>query len=363
METQEQNLSMVSIKICDVPHYLHSGWFYLSTLENEEGEAISVPSNVLKSDISVRNNKDLYHLCISCRYWIMPELPLSLVEYLLKQPKSYYQKNYAEFTTEFAIQFPILKAIEIVMDEPKDRVLAAVKSGFIDILTCLHQRCGHALSIVACCEVADMGRVDMLDYFHTHVPNTLRCAPICICALRLDQHAIVEYLLEKGVSLDRNMCHAAVSYKALKCTRILHSAGYICNSEDFRFAVSMRWFDGVKFLHGVSCSCESEKICAFAADVEILKYLHQQGYPLNQKTLEVNAANGYLANLTYAHQQGVPLTEQLMNKAAAFGHLEILQYLHEHNCAWSWMAPTMAKTKKHWDCFNYLRTNGCPMTP
>ena len=68
-------------------------------------------------------------------------------------------------------------------------------------------------------------------------------------------------------------------------------------------------------------------------NLEILKYLHEQGYPWNRLTCTV---------------------------AAGYGHLNCLTYLHENNCPWDYRTCHWAALKGHLDCLIYAIENGCP---
>src|SRR5690606_8449029 len=95
-----------------------------------------------------------------------------------------------------------------------------------------------------------------------------------------------------------------------------------------------------------------EKTCEVAAynrNIDILKYLHENGCPWNSKTcietvrynnnnLDSNNANFKLSLdcLTYAYENGCPLVESIIYTCISSGFLDCLKYiLEQEDCCWS----------------------------
>ena len=53
---------------------------------------------------------------------------------------------------------------------------------------------------------------------------------------------------------------------------------------------------------------------------------HYRGEPLS---LDNAACNGHLEVVRFLHEQGYPHTEGALNRAAADGHLEVVRFLHQ----------------------------------
>jgi len=73
------------------------------------------------------------------------------------------------------------------------------------------------------------------------------------------------------------------------------------------------------------------KYCEYASrnngDLECLKYLHENGCPLNENCCENASFYGQLECLKYLHENGYPLNENCRLYASQNGHLEVLNYL------------------------------------
>ena len=83
------------------------------------------------------------------------------------------------------------------------------------------------------------------------------------------------------------------------------------------------------------CSEKKERFCAQMArngNVELLKFLREQGCPWDRFTCYKAAENGHLECLKYAHEKGCPWHEYTCSNAAFNGHLECLKYAHENGC-------------------------------
>ena len=82
----------------------------------------------------------------------------------------------------------------------------------------------------------------------------------------------------------------------------------------------------------------TSKWCAAVAergDLIMLKWLRAFGAPWDDDTVAAAAGHGHLEVLKYAHEQGLPLDapdedgDQLIHEAAGKGHLAVMKWLHE----------------------------------
>ena len=86
------------------------------------------------------------------------------------------------------------------------------------------------------------------------------------------------------------------------------------------------------------CSEQKERFCAQMArkgNVELLKFLRENGCPWDRFTCYKAAENGHLECLKYAHENGCPWGWKICSSAAENGDLECLKYAHEKGCPWN----------------------------
>ena len=63
-----------------------------------------------------------------------------------------------------------------------------------------------------------------------------------------------------------------------------------------------------------------------------LKYLQENGCPLDDYACTGSSSRGYLECLKLAHKSGCPLHEIAILDAAYNDHFDCLKYLHENGC-------------------------------
>ena len=111
------------------------------------------------------------------------------------------------------------------------------------------------------------------------------------------------------------------------------------------------------------CLEKRERFCAEIArngNFVLLKFLHENGCPWNNRTCSEAAYNGHLECLKYAHENGCPWSEWTCTRAAEGGHLECLKYAHENGCPWDIDTCSWAASNGHLECLKYANESGCP---
>ena len=111
------------------------------------------------------------------------------------------------------------------------------------------------------------------------------------------------------------------------------------------------------------CNEEKERFCSRVAlngNLDLLKYLHENGCPWDQSTCTCASLVGHLECLQYAHENECPWDEDTCKYAAEKGHLECLKYLHENGCPWDEDTCSEAAKNGHIECLKYAHENGCP---
>ena len=120
--------------------------------------------------------------------------------------------------------------------------------------------------------------------------------------------------------------------------------------------------DMIKYLHENGCLWDVQT-CMRAANnnrLEVLKYLRENGCPWNEWTCCMAALNGHLDVLKWAHEIGCPWDDWTCRSAA---NLEILKYARENGCPWNGWVYRNAESKKDLGMLKYARDNDCPELP
>ena len=103
----------------------------------------------------------------------------------------------------------------------------------------------------------------------------------------------------------------------------------------------------LKWLRAFGAPWDDDTVAAAAGHghLEVLKYAHEQGLPLDapdedgDQLIHEAAGKGHLAVMKWLHERGVPLDvangehAQPIHLAAMEGHLPVIQWLHEHGVA------------------------------
>jgi len=120
--------------------------------------------------------------------------------------------------------------------------------------------------------------------------------------------------------------------------------------------------DIVKWLHENGCPWNSYA-CNVAASInrlDILQYLHDNGCTWTVWTITCAAEKGHLEVLRYLRQNGCDWDKFTCAFAASKNQLEVLKYLHENGCPWSSLSCMYANTNSYTEILKYLHDNGCP---
>ena len=159
----------------------------------------------------------------------------------------------------------------------------------------------------------------------------------------------------------------------LDVLKFLHANGYLWNQENGYKANGYLCFAAAKGGHlevlkwlrenGYPWDNFTCKAAAQQGHLEVLKYLHEKGCPWDKRTCMFAAKAGHLDVLKYLHENGCPWNEYTCMFAADAGHLDMLKYLHENGCPWDNFTCKAAAQQGHLDVLKYLHENGCPWHP
>ena len=90
------------------------------------------------------------------------------------------------------------------------------------------------------------------------------------------------------------------------------------------------WIEKMGFYYQKHRICE---IAASGGNLEVLIYVHENGYPWNEYTSQKAAGNGSLECLKYIHENGCPWDEYI-SLCAVYGGLSIFKYCYDEGCPW-----------------------------
>ena len=94
--------------------------------------------------------------------------------------------------------------------------------------------------------------------------------------------------------------------------------------------------------------------------VPMLIWCIERGYKLTMRTAMNAAEQGNLDVIKYLHENGCPWDEETCWRAAQAGHLDVLKYAHENACPWNWLTCTKAAAGDHLHVLKYAHEHGCP---
>ncbi|PNH10874.1 Ankyrin repeat domain-containing protein [Tetrabaena socialis] len=97
------------------------------------------------------------------------------------------------------------------------------------------------------------------------------------------------------------------------------------------------------------------------ANLEMLLVRDDLTSPLEVKVLEAAAGAGQLDVCRWLRQQGVPLTHEMLDAAAGAGHVAVCEWLLAEGCLFSAYVMQRAAGGGHWAVCESLLAKGCPM--
>ena len=119
--------------------------------------------------------------------------------------------------------------------------------------------------------------------------------------------------------------------------------------------------DSLRYAHENGCPWD-EDTCYEAAkngNLECLKYAHKNGCEMESFVCDLAAENGHLECLKYAYDNGCEIDSSVFSLAAKGGYLECLKYAYENECNWDEDTCNYAAWNGHLDCLKYAYENGC----
>jgi hypothetical protein len=166
----------------------------------------------------------------------------------------------------------------------------------------------------------------------------------------------------KRINWDFPLSRIAAIHGQLQVLQFLHEDGYPLDVIICYWAAKGGNWRCLQYAHEHGFVWEATT-CSIAADgghLDCLQYAHEHGCPWNAGTCSYAAYSGHLDCLQYAHEHGCAWCSETCFEAAEGGHLDCLQYAHEHGCPWDGRTGSSAASGGHLDCLQYAHEHGCP---
>ena len=122
----------------------------------------------------------------------------------------------------------------------------------------------------------------------------------------------------------------------------------------------------LKHLHRQGLMRFTAEVCAKGAgsgNLELLKWMRENGCPWDKFTCSAAAHGGQLEVLQWARANRCPWDEYTCTCAARRGNLQLLQWLRANGCPWDTYTCAWAAEGGHLEVLQWARANGCPWCP
>lgn len=211
---------------------------------------------------------------------------------------------------------------------------------------------------------------------------------------------IYEWLIQNNLfSYNITIAANIAAEGGLKCLQFIHSKGYnVRHKTVFSKAIESENIDIIMWLHDIGCErvkqimflpnntvlklllkwydgVISQKVFHIAAqcgDIDTLKILYEDGYPIDNQTIHIAVEYGHLHIIIWAREIRYMWTEKTCKKAAAFGRLKLLKWLRgiDRNdcelisseteiCPWNSDVCYHAIIFNHYNVLKFAIENGC----
>jgi Ankyrin repeats (3 copies) len=253
---------------------------------------------------------------------------------------------------------------------PTDITEYAARSGSIDAMIWVNEHCSELFSFRTWEGAAICAQVQVLQFLRDvgcetdeyacaaaarsgHVPTLKwlreRGYPwwegICVDAAESGSVEMMPYLMQQGCPIDTGVLGAAAQHGHLAVCQLLVAEQCPGDTSELRYAAANGHLETVRFLHKAGYPWDPATICSSAAhsgNLELLRYLRQQGCVFSEDVMSAAAENGHLHICQYLFAEHCPWDTRACAKAArgsqlsprGGGHLPTLRWLHEQGCPW-----------------------------
>jgi hypothetical protein len=343
----------VNLTKAGVPAYLHRGDFY-GSLSEDGTSYIEVPANTIKPTTEIRDDVDLDHLLTSLRFWVVPVLPLTILNYILSD-----DGPCPIIDGDFYRQFPILRTLIAVRQAEEEwKVAVALKAGnpvIIHHLIAAGFRAPNDATVLA----AEMGRADLVSYFHQQGYRLSSCT-VSMAAFSGSMECMA-YAHRHGAPWHVQTTALAAAKGSLSCLK--YAYGHHCPwaPRTIENAIKFGHIECLEYAVIMQCKPHSD-LAQYAAEcgqLACLRFLHERGARLHRLTMLGAIIFGHVDIVRYLRWRGCPWDAEACRLAALNGRLECLMYLHEQGCPWDSGATLAAALCARFDCLQYAYDKGC----
>lgn len=346
---------IVHLRKAEVPAYLQRGEFFRS-LGDDAVERIGVPANTVKPTTTIDSDDDLHYLLLSLSYWVVPVLPLSVMQYVISN-----SPECPKIDDRFMRQFSVLEKLVTVRNATDgQKVETALKTGNLVIIHYLIKAGFRGPSNITAL-AAEMGRVDLVRFFHEQGYALSSCT-ISLAAL-VGSWECMEYAHQNGAPWHMQTTAIAAARGSLRCLSYAHQHGCPWASHTIENAIKLGSLDCLQYALVNRCPQTSDlaRYAAECGQLECLKYLHEHGARLHRLTLLGAVVFGQLECLRYLRSCNCPWDNEACRLAALNGRLDCLKYLHESGCPWDGGTTLAAALCGQFPCLEYAYTHGCDL--
>lgn len=161
------------------------------------------------------------------------------------------------------------------------------------------------------CMALDSGKISILEYLVKKFPKEIRIAPFLWRAIRKGHLDVIIWVKESLAGGD----YTYIFHESIK-------EGHIH---------ILQWVLSVRDIPKTDIACLNAVVCG---QVDTLIFLREKGFPfiINNSQIRIVAHSGYIDMLKYLHKDGFKLDEDIFRYAALGKKIKVLEYLHENGC-------------------------------
>ncbi len=341
-------IMMIAVRKASLPAYLRASQFAQSWSDSDE--QVHIDSILLKMDESVNEQPQLAHLLNTLQFWIVDELPMTIVDFIAKG--NFDETSLLLQPYESTLPF-VSSLLKIFSADLEYRWAAALRC---DCLVCVKYflECNlHPRWDYSCSTAAEAGSIKCLQYLHSR--GWPWNAGTCLLAAKNGHLECLKYLHQQYCPWDEGTTFASATAGCTNCLAYPICIGYALENNcpcDYRAAKSAARNGHVGTLklirQGVSLTYLEWKLVTAASSeygqVECLRYLHEEGGVIDMLALLAAARGGQLESMKYLYEFGYSWDSFVAHMAASRGHLNCLQFAIEHGCTWDSSALDKAAT-------------------
>jgi len=137
----------------------------------------------------------------------------------------------------------------------------------------------------------------------------------------------------------------------------IHSPDLLNDLDIMGTAAHYRQLEILKYLiqDGFPCTEFVMHKASLGGDINIVKFLHESGCEWDSSVY-----TGNIEIMQYAYDEGCPFSTFSCDYAASYGDIKALGFLKDHGCPWTENTIREAYRSEEYKTVKYLRNNGCP---